>query len=35
MTANGYGTSFGWDDENVTKLIVVMAAQSFEYDKNQ
>ena len=35
MTCNGYGLSFG-DDENVLKLIVViMGAQFCEYSKRQ
>ena len=33
MTANGYGISLR-GDENVSKLIVVMVAQVFEYPKN-
>lgn len=33
MTINKYGVSFG-DDENVPKLMVVMAAQFCEYTKN-
>ena len=32
-TAKGYRVSF-WADENVLKLIVVRAAQLYEYTKN-
>ena len=32
VTANGYGASFG-DDENIIKLVVVVAAQFCEYIK--
>lgn len=33
MTADGYGVSFG-GDENVIKLTVVMVSQFREYTKN-
>lgn len=33
MSANGYGVSFGGDD-NVLKCIVVMVEQHYEYTKN-
>ena len=33
MTTNGYGVSFG-GDENVLKLTMVMVAQFYKYIKN-